>query len=357
MGNRLQKADSVHGTENYTYNAANMLLTRGIHSYTNDSNGNTLTGGGRTNTWDGQNRLTQCIYNGTTTTHTYGSDGLRRRTVEGATTTDYVLDGQGVVRTLVNNVVDRTYLHGARGPEYERIGANDPVWYLYDGLGSVLGTVDKNGNVVSTRKYDVYGAVRGSTGPSGTKHKFVGQLGHPSEDETGLVYMRARYYDPVTGRFVREDPAHHGSNWYVYAGGNPTNFIDADGRKFSLGGCLMTLGAFLCMRALDMLVGALAGMISAYVDAKVWTNGPPTGMAVAIGASGGASAGLWFGSAGSIAKVLVSLCGVPAAQGLGIGILGLVIHNKRTEQFLEETEQYISGSSTDFYIHDEGAIR
>jgi hypothetical protein len=43
-----------------------------------DANGNTLTGGGRTNTWDGQNRLTQCVYNSTTTTHTYGADGLRR---------------------------------------------------------------------------------------------------------------------------------------------------------------------------------------------------------------------------------------------------------------------------------------
>ncbi len=190
---------------------------------------NTLTGGGRTNTWDGQNRLTQCVFNGTTTTHTYGSDGLRRRTVEGATTTDYVLDGTSVVRTVVNNGVDRTYLHGARGPEYERIGANDPVWYLYDGLGSVLGTVDKNGSVVSTRKYDVYGAVRGSTGPSGTKHKFVGSLGHPSEDDTGLVYMRARWMDPVSGRFVSEDPALDGSNWFAYCDSNPTNSRDPNG--------------------------------------------------------------------------------------------------------------------------------
>jgi len=49
MGNRLTK--SVNGTStSYTYNAANMLLTRGANSYTNDANGNTLTGGGRTNT-------------------------------------------------------------------------------------------------------------------------------------------------------------------------------------------------------------------------------------------------------------------------------------------------------------------
>ncbi len=226
---------------------------------------NTLTGGGRTNTWDGQNRLTQCVFNGTTTTHTYGSDGLRRRTVEGATTTDYVLDGQGVVRTLVNNVVDRTYLHGTRGPEYERVGANDPVWYLYDGLGSVLGTVDKNGTVVSTRKYDVYGAVRASTGPSGTKHKFVGSLGHPSDDETGLVYMQARYYDPVIGRFASEDPSKDGPNWFAYCSNDPVNCIDPDGRysrpvraRFWTAGTMMVLVALLAIEAGGACKSAIA---------------------------------------------------------------------------------------------------
>ena len=52
----------------------------------------------------------------------------------------------------------------------------------------------------------MYGAVRTSSGTATSKHKFVGSLGHPSDDETGLVYMRARYYDPVVGRFASEDP-------------------------------------------------------------------------------------------------------------------------------------------------------
>jgi RHS repeat-associated protein len=75
-----------------------------------------------------------------------------------------------------------------------------------------------------------YGAVRSSTGTSTSKHKFVGSLGHPSEDETGLTYMQARYYDPQTGRFSSEDSALHGTNWYVYCSNNPTNFSDADGK-------------------------------------------------------------------------------------------------------------------------------
>ena len=78
---------------------------------------------------------------------------------------------------------------------------------------------------------DVYGAVRGGTNPSGTsKHKFVGSLGHPSDDESGLVYMRARYYDPATGRFASEDSSRHGINWFNYCQDNPVNRVDNSGK-------------------------------------------------------------------------------------------------------------------------------
>jgi RHS repeat-associated protein len=124
-----------------------------------------------------------------------------------------VLDGQGVVRELQGSTVHATHLHGARGPEYRRDSSGNVRWYLYDGLGSVLGEVDPSGTITATRKYDVYGGVRGSTGTGTSNHKFVGQLGHPSEEETGLIYMRAPYMDPVVGRFVSEDPAFDGPNW------------------------------------------------------------------------------------------------------------------------------------------------
>ncbi len=199
---RLPRVDSAGGTDTLTYNAANMLLTKNGSGYTNDTNGNTLTGGGRTLTWDGQNRLTQCVNNGTTTTHTYGSDGLRRRTVQGSTTTDFILDGSSVVRTLTNGVLDRTFLHGARGPEYERIGANAPGWYAYDGLGSVLGIVDAGRNLTSVRRYDVYGGVpdlRGSAGRSTTGT--IRGLEWNSE-LTGGTTMRDRSLFASTPHFV-----------------------------------------------------------------------------------------------------------------------------------------------------------
>ncbi len=149
------------------------------------------------------------------------------------TTVDYIYDGQNMVRTRKNGGPGATYLTGPRGPEYRRDDVTGQVrWYLPDGLGSVAGEVDPMGNVTSSRKYDAFGNVRGGNNPGGTsKHKFVGALGHLSEDQTGLIYMRSRYYDPVSGRFINQDPVYHGFNWFAYASSNPINRIDPNGRE------------------------------------------------------------------------------------------------------------------------------
>jgi len=81
---------------------------------------------------------------------------------------------------------------------------------------------------------DVYGSVRGQEGQRANNLKYVAQIGHPTDEETGLIYMRARYYDPEIGRFVSEDPRQHGVNWYRYADGNPTNAIDLTGKEATI---------------------------------------------------------------------------------------------------------------------------
>jgi hypothetical protein len=207
MGNRLTKTDSLVGNDTLTYNNANMLLSRNGGSYTSDANGNTLSGGGRANTWDSQNRLVQSVNagNGKTSAMAYGADGLRRKTLvtngDGSQSeTQYLLDGQNAVRELVRqraSVNDAwgaqavvNYLQGPNGPLYRRPqSAADVRWYVYDGLGSVVGEVDLNGSVTSSGKYDVYGAKRGGTGTASSRHGWVGQLGHTGDEETGLVYM------------------------------------------------------------------------------------------------------------------------------------------------------------------------
>lgn len=125
-----------------------------------------------------------------------------------------------------------TYLNGPRGPEYRRDDETGQVkWYVYDGQGSVVGEMDPDGNYTASTKYDVYGAVRGRNGTATSHHGFVGSLGHLSEPNTGLIYMRARYYDPSLGRFINEDPVRDGLNWFAYCDNNPITGRDFSGKQ------------------------------------------------------------------------------------------------------------------------------
>ena len=150
-------------------------------------------------------------------------------------TTDAVLDNSMMVREMRGGTAYATYLNGPRGPEYRRDDTTGAVkWYVYDGLGSVVGEIDPAGNMTATRYHDVYGLVRSPTGNRTSAHGFVGSLGHISEDNTGLIYMRARYMDPALGRFVSEDPAGDSDNWYVYCNNEPVNRYDKTGEKSAL---------------------------------------------------------------------------------------------------------------------------
>ncbi|WP_319586275.1 RHS repeat-associated core domain-containing protein [uncultured Desulfobulbus sp.] len=268
VGNRLTKNDNQN--ETYVSNAANMMTMRNGQPYTYDTNGNTLSGGGRANIWDSQNRLRSCTYNGNTNLYTYGSDGSRRASETNNIRTDFILDGQNVVREMRDINSDgilesiATYFNGM----YKRDDTNGTLrWYIYDGLGSVLAEVDPSGNVTAGRKYDVYGLVR--SGQAGiSKHKFVGKLGHLSEDETGLIYMRTRYMDPVLGKFMSEDPAYNGLNWYNYCNSNPINLVDINGKTADdlmlaydelLAGEISGIGDWAWDEAITTMIDALRG--------------------------------------------------------------------------------------------------
>jgi RHS repeat-associated protein len=157
-----------------------------------------------------------------------------------------VLDGQNVVVDLVKTRVNSgsawsatsaaTYLMGASGPMYRRpANAADVRWYAYDGGGNVVGEIDPAGNVTSGKKHDVFGLARsGGSGAAASRHGWQGGVGHVGDGETGLVYIRARYYAPELGRFQSEDPGRHTENWYAYCGNDPVNRSDDTGKVFWL---------------------------------------------------------------------------------------------------------------------------
>jgi RHS repeat-associated protein len=81
------------------------------------------------------------------------------------------------------------------------------------------------------RPYDPWGTLRTGSALGGASQRYCASLGHVTDDESGLVYMRVRSYEPWTGRFVSEDPARDGSNLYVYCLNSPTEYIDETGQS------------------------------------------------------------------------------------------------------------------------------
>ncbi len=70
-----------------------------------------------------------------------------------------------------------------------------------------------------------------SSGNTVNNLRFVGNLGYYNEAALSLQYLRARYYQPSTGRFLSLDPLRDGVNWYVYVVNNSPNSVDPTGRQ------------------------------------------------------------------------------------------------------------------------------
>ncbi|MBL8065834.1 MAG: RHS repeat-associated core domain-containing protein [Chthonomonadaceae bacterium] len=108
---------------------------------------------------------------------------------------------------------------------------------LYDTHGNNVGSVNRHPDTVNhpnefqlgnERTYDAWGAIK--TGSNYPQQGYCASIGHRLDDESSLAYMRARYYEPSTGRFVSEDPAMDGSNWFAYCSNNPVNYLDFTGK-------------------------------------------------------------------------------------------------------------------------------
>jgi RHS repeat-associated protein len=167
--------------------------------------------------------MLSCTYNGTTTTFTYISDGtmlvqeykVNAQTDQLTPTASYMPGPSGpICRVDETNQTEGYYPAGVTSTA--PLGRGVTHWYVYDGLGSVIGELDDNNNMTTSGQYDVYGAPGAGTqqGIAATSSQgYVGSLGHVTDAGTGgLIYMQARYYDPSLGRFVSEDPKQNGGN-------------------------------------------------------------------------------------------------------------------------------------------------
>jgi RHS repeat-associated protein len=94
----------------------------------------------------------------------------------------------------------------------------------------VVQLTDDTGFVTKNYRYDAFGVEQN---PQESDTNWFRYCGEYFDVETGTVYLRARYYDPVIGRFTTEDPIRDGLNWYTYCSGNPIFFVDPTGEANS----------------------------------------------------------------------------------------------------------------------------
>ena len=113
-----------------------------------------------------------------------------------------------------------------KGKHLAKFTPNETYFYGTDHLGSTTVMTDSNGEVVWRGYISPFGDSATGEGSIQEAVKFTGKELDP---ETGLYYFNARWYDPKLGKFITEDPARDGINWYVYVLNNPLRFIDPTG--------------------------------------------------------------------------------------------------------------------------------
>lgn len=264
---RLTQATTAKGTESYTYDpvgnrktgpgpkdtkyqydAANRQTSGKVLSYLYDNQGNQtsrLTANpdkSWTLAWDYENRLTRIEKNkgAEKQTVSFKYDPFGRRIEKKLTTATktitwtYVYDGDDIALEIESDGTTTTktfYTHGQNIDEHLALERNGSFYYYHaDGLGSVTAITDANRNVVQRYSYDSFGRI---TAQNSFKSSYT-FTSREYDPQTGLYYYRARYYDPVEGRFISKDPIGFDGEdvtLYGYVQNNPINFTDPSGLR------------------------------------------------------------------------------------------------------------------------------
>ncbi len=299
VGNLLtssQKSSNI--ARNFSYNDANELLSRtttqpggsSTENYSYDANGN-LTGStsGPSFTYNEQGQTVSIGKGSNVNNYTYsGTDQTQRVAVNGDA---YVYGGLGLT-SIKTSAGTTTFercscglLNAERTPDGKR------YFYLFDGLGSVVGMTDSSGAEVNRYDYDPYGASLNKVEQSGVNNPWQYASGY-FDSSTGLYKYGIRYYDSTNARWTQRMPVGGSlaetvkANPYVYANDNPVNEVDPSGRNPILCGLLIAAVA-------TALAFAIAFIVSAVVSAGATAVGPGAlAAAGAAQASGAAGTGL-----------------------------------------------------------------
>ena len=224
VGNRT----SSHRSATYTYQPFNRTTGTANSTMMYDLNGNMIQKSEGKDflryTWDYENRLTEASTRKQRVRYKYDALGRRveRNLGFGKERTKFTHDGQDVL--LDDNSGTLTKYQNGPGIDNKLRAQNGTSisYFLADHLGSTDGLADSTGNVASQTAYDSFG---NQTSSLATRYGFTGR---ERDDFTGLMYYRARFYDPSLGRFISEDPIglQGGINLFAYVNNDPKNLND-----------------------------------------------------------------------------------------------------------------------------------
>ncbi len=321
VGRMAQNQWSSQVTD-YTYDAADRLLTANADSFQYDKNGNLLNKSqlGVTTAsyrYDYDNRLVQA----NDVRYSYDPLGRRIARYQGNSSTFFVFDGKRNLLEIDGSTNKaEEYISDADGRLIAKLFLPPPTnqdtvgrYFEYDGFGSVVGMTNQQGNKVTNYRYEAFGAMAEENGSNqGNDLKWMGQY---TDTATGLYYMNARWYDPQVGRFLNADPLpgnpfHSGStNRYAYALNNPIAYEDVSGlsARPQWQDWLSGIANFLIALAVILIVIAL-------IAAIIWMAammGPLGGGMLAL--AGGGAIGGGAAIAAAIAQIAVIAAAAAAA--------------------------------------------
>ena len=220
-------------TVTYTYGDANWrdkLTAVNGSTIRYDAIGNPLSDGTWTYTWQNGRQLQKMQKSGVTAEFVYNADGLRvQKTVNGVAT-KYTLHGKNVVH-MTSGTDELHFFYDAQNRPAVVVYNGTAYAYVKSLQGDVIALLDGTGNVVVSYVYDAWGM---PIGKSGTLAETLGTLnpfryrGYVFDEETGLYYLRSRYYSPWWGRFVNADTIVN-NNLFLYCLNSPNVQIDSSG--------------------------------------------------------------------------------------------------------------------------------
>jgi RHS repeat-associated protein len=235
-GNRIRTVENGV-TANYGTNNLNQYTTAGEFSYTYDADGNLISKVRGSETWtygyNNENQLVRVVEtDGTTTEYEYDTFGNRTATIDNGQRTEYLVDPFDFKDVVAEydgsgNLIAR-YANGLG--LVSRTDTVNTAYYDFNAVGSTVGLTGGTGTYLNRYTYRPFGEEIAETETVANPFEFVGQWG-VMEEGNGLDFMRARFYDSLTGKFTSTDPIgiEGGINLYNYVQSNPISYADPSG--------------------------------------------------------------------------------------------------------------------------------